>query len=86
VPSEQEPNPSLSRDEISEVLKTTLGVSRVIYLPHGLYADETDGHVDNIACFLDEHTVLIPYTRTRTIRITDVSKKPGRRPSGPVLR
>ena len=58
-------NPSLSKDEISLILMNTLGVSRVVYLPHGLYADETDGHVDNIACFLDEQTVLIPYTEDK---------------------
>jgi len=55
-------NPSLTRDDISGYLCRTLGVSRVIYLPHGLDGDETDGHVDNIACFLDENTVLIPFT------------------------
>ena len=55
-------NPSLSRGEITDCLCSTLGVSRVIYIPDGLDGDETDGHIDNIACFLDEKTVLIPYT------------------------
>ena len=55
-------NPFLSRDEITAFLCSALGVSRVIYLPYGLFGDETDGHVDNIACFIDENTVLIPHT------------------------
>jgi len=55
-------NPSLTQDEITDILCSTLGVSRVVYLPEGLDGDETDGHVDNIACFLDENTVLIPHT------------------------
>ena len=55
-------NPALSREEITQCLCSTLGVSRVIYIPNGLDGDETDGHVDNIACFLDENTVLIPST------------------------
>ncbi len=55
-------NPSMSKEEISAVLCSTLGVTRVVYIPEGLDGDETDGHIDNIACFLDENTVLIPYT------------------------
>jgi len=55
-------NPSLTKEEITACLCSTLGVSRVIYLPNGLDRDETDGHIDNIACFLDENTLLIPYT------------------------
>ena len=61
----QNRNPQLSKDQISSVLCNTLGVSRVVYIPEGLDGDETDGHVDNIACFLDENTVLIPYTDNR---------------------
>lgn len=59
-------NTSLMKEEITECLCRMLGVSRVIYLPLGLEGDETDGHVDNIACFLDENTVLIPYTDDKT--------------------
>lgn len=55
-------NPKWSREKLSSYLCTMLGVSRVVYLPFGLAGDETDGHVDNIACFLDEDTVLLPYT------------------------
>ena len=58
-------NPSLTKEEITANLCRTLGVSRVIYLPFGLDGDETDGHVDNIACFLDEDTVLIPFTEDK---------------------
>ena len=61
----QNRNPQLTEDQISSVLCSTLGVARVIYIPEGLDGDETDGHVDNIACFLDENTVLIPYTDNR---------------------
>jgi len=55
-------NPSWTEDQISEYLCRTLAASRVVYLPFGLDGDETDGHVDNIACFLDENTVLLPTT------------------------
>ena len=55
-------NPSLSKTQITNVLKKTLNVEKVIFLPNGIYNDETDGHVDNMACFLKPGTVLLAYT------------------------
>lgn len=45
-------NPGLSQDDVEAELGRLLGVSRTIWLAHGLEDDETRGHVDNIACFL----------------------------------
>ena len=59
-------NPGMTKEEIDLVLCEHLGASRVVYIPEGLFADETDGHVDNIACFLDEKTVLLPCTEHRS--------------------
>ena len=44
-------NPHLSREQIEELLKKYVNVEKVIWLKRGLSGDETDGHVDNIACF-----------------------------------
>lgn len=44
-------NPGRSRDEIETLLKAYTGARTVIWLPEGLIGDETDGHVDNVACF-----------------------------------
>ncbi|WP_461205259.1 agmatine deiminase family protein [Clostridium sp. DL1XJH146] len=52
-------NPDLSREEIEEVIKKQLNISKIIWLNKGLYGDETDGHIDNIACFTKAGTVLI---------------------------
>ncbi|CAM4208435.1 agmatine deiminase [Vibrio agarivorans] len=41
-------NPDLSREDIEEQLKSYLAIEKVIWLPRGLYNDETNGHVDNI--------------------------------------
>lgn len=41
-------NPQLSREHIEANLQKYLGISKVIWLPQGLYDDETNGHVDNI--------------------------------------
>lgn len=52
-------NPMLNRNQITERLKKALNVNQVDYLTYGIYNDETSGHVDNIACFLDEDTILL---------------------------
>ncbi|RKN85912.1 agmatine deiminase family protein [Paenibacillus ginsengarvi] len=44
-------NPDMTREQIEDELKKFLNVSTVIWLNKGLSGDETDGHVDNIACF-----------------------------------
>ncbi|NCF20332.1 MAG: agmatine deiminase [Haliea sp.] len=41
-------NPQLSQAEIEDLLRDYLGVEKFIWLPRGVYNDETDGHVDNI--------------------------------------
>jgi agmatine deiminase len=55
-------NPNLSRGEIEGVLKDYLNVSKIIWLGKGIYNDETNGHVDNIACFLRPGEVLLSWT------------------------
>jgi agmatine deiminase len=44
-------NPSLSRLRIESLLRSYLGVRQVIWLGQGVVADETCGHIDNLACF-----------------------------------
>lgn len=44
-------NPDLSRGQIEEYLRQYANIDKVIWLKQGLSGDETDGHVDNIACF-----------------------------------
>ena len=52
-------NKNLTKEEIEKHLKEMLGMKKVIWLPHGIVNDETNEHVDNMACFLDEKTVLL---------------------------
>ncbi len=52
-------NPEKSRAEIEEILKQALGVKKIIAFPEGLFGDETDGHIDNAACFASPGTVLL---------------------------
>jgi agmatine deiminase len=52
-------NSSLNKAQIEQHLKEMLGMEKIIWLPHGIVNDETNEHVDNMACFLDEETVLL---------------------------
>lgn len=45
-------NPGLTRADIERNLRDYLGVERVIWLGRGVFNDETDGHVDNLCCFV----------------------------------
>lgn len=52
-------NPHLSREEIENEVKDLLQVSQIIWLKRGLFGDETDGHIDNIACFAKPGVVFL---------------------------
>lgn len=52
-------NPHLSRTEIEEVVKKHLNVGKTIWLKRGLYGDETDGHIDNVACFARPGVIIL---------------------------
>lgn len=52
-------NAHLSQEQIEEEVKEALKVSKIIWLNQGLFGDETDGHVDNVACFAKPGVILI---------------------------
>jgi agmatine deiminase len=54
-------NPELSREQIERVLLDYLGAEKVLWLGAGVFEDETDGHVDNLACFARPGTVLLTW-------------------------
>ena len=55
-------NPSLTKEQIEERLKCYLGVKKVLWLPHGIYQDETNEHVDNVCAFLRPGEVVLAWT------------------------
>ena len=51
-------NSALSKHQIEEQLKVSLGAKRVLWLHHGyLEGDDTDSHIDTLARFCDEQTI-----------------------------
>ena len=54
-------NPQLTREQIERHLCEYLGVEKVLWLGQGVFNDETDGHVDNIACFARPGVVLLSW-------------------------
>jgi agmatine deiminase len=54
-------NPGLSREQIEQALCAYLGAEKVLWLGRGVLDDETNGHVDNLACFARAGVVLLTY-------------------------
>jgi agmatine deiminase len=52
-------NPHLSRTAIERYLKDYYGQQHVVWLGDGIEGDDTDGHVDDLARFVSERTVVI---------------------------
>jgi agmatine deiminase len=55
-------NPDLSRSRIERHLKEYLGVSCIVWLGQGVFNDETDGHIDNLACFVRPGEVCLTWS------------------------
>lgn len=52
-------NPQYTEAQIEALFKDKLGVNRVLWLDHGdLIGDDTDGHIDTIARFCDDRTIV----------------------------
>ena len=55
-------NPSLSKEQIEDKLKEYLGAEKVLWLPGGIYNDETNEHVDNVCAFIRPGEVVLAWT------------------------
>ena len=55
-------NPKLSKNDIENELKKYLGACKVIWLPRGIFGDETDEHVDNVCSFARPGEVILAWT------------------------
>lgn len=55
-------NSQLSRDQLENYLAEYLGIEKVIWIPKGLYNDETNGHVDNLLHVIAPAEVVLTWT------------------------
>jgi agmatine deiminase len=51
-------NPGLTREQLEKVFAEYLGVQRVLWLNKGISGDDTHGHVDDLARFVDPDTIV----------------------------
>lgn len=58
-------NPHMSRAQIEAKLRAFLGVSTIVWLGKGVLNDETDGHIDNLACFARPGEVCLTWTQDK---------------------
>jgi agmatine deiminase len=55
-------NPGLSKAQIERNLREYLGAKKVLWLPRGIYGDETNEHVDNVCAFTAPGEVVLAWT------------------------
>lgn len=51
-------NPGMTKHQIEQMLNDYLGAEQIIWLKNGLAGDDTDGHIDDLARFLNRNTIL----------------------------
>jgi agmatine deiminase len=52
-------NPGLSREDYQKIFRHYLGARHTLWLRNGIAGDDTHGHVDDLARFVDSHTVVV---------------------------
>ena len=55
-------NPELTKEQIEAKLREYLGAKKIIWLPNGIYQDETNEHVDNVCAFIKPGEVVLAWT------------------------
>jgi agmatine deiminase len=65
-------NPHLSKPQIEDMLREYLNVETVIWLKDGIDPEETNGHVDDIACFVRPGEVICLWTDDQDNEFYDI--------------
>ncbi len=68
-------NSGLSLQEIESYLRQYLGAEKVIWLEGGIAGDDTDGHVDDVARFVNHNTVLAAWEEDENDANFDILRK-----------
>lgn len=59
-------NSHMTKEQIEDTLRYYLHVDKIVWIPEGIYNDETNGHVDNICCFARPGEVILAWTDDET--------------------
>jgi agmatine deiminase len=51
-------NPTMNAKDLAEYLKQYLGITHLIWLEKGISGDDTDGHIDDLARFVNKNTIV----------------------------
>jgi agmatine deiminase len=54
-------NPGLGREDYERAFREYLGITRTVWLGEGAVGDDTHGHVDDVARFVDPRTVVLTW-------------------------
>ena len=54
-------NPGLNKQEYEFIFKKYLGIEEVVWLNKGIAGDDTHGHIDDIARFVNERKIFLAY-------------------------
>ncbi len=68
-------NPNMSKNQIEEKLKNSLGAEKVIWLENGIFNDETNEHIDNICAFVAPAEVVLAWCDDENDPQYEMSKK-----------
>jgi agmatine deiminase len=71
-PNVQVRNPGFTRGDYEGMLREALGVTNVLWLGKGIAGDDTHGHVDDLARFVNARTVVLAREKNRD----DVNHRP----------
>lgn len=67
--------PNMTKEEIEKTLCDYLGCTKVLWIPEGIYNDETNGHIDNICNFVRPGEVVLAWTDDENDPQYEISKK-----------
>ncbi|MCK9171126.1 MAG: agmatine deiminase [Treponema sp.] len=59
-------NPGMTKEDIETMLKSYLNCRKVLWLKDGIDPDETNGHIDDVACFVRPGEAACIYTEDRS--------------------
>jgi agmatine deiminase len=68
-------NPDLNKEKIEKFLCDYLGVNHIIWLKNGISGDDTDGHIDDLARFVNPTTIVCAYEEDRKDENSDALRK-----------